>query len=101
MPERLSDDDVRSAVSASWSVDDGRLAAAFRAASFSAGGALVAAIGTTADRLDHHPDLELRWPGVVTVRVTTHDVGGLSQRDIDLAAAIDALAEARRAIPEP
>ncbi len=63
----------------------------FRTGSFAKGVALVDAIGALADAADHHPDVDLRYPGV-TVRLTTHEVGGLSERDIELARQISAAA---------
>jgi 4a-hydroxytetrahydrobiopterin dehydratase len=63
----------------------------FRTGSFATGVALVAAIGTLADAANHHPDVDLRYPGV-TVRMITHDVGGLSERDVALARQISAAA---------
>jgi 4a-hydroxytetrahydrobiopterin dehydratase len=56
----------------------------FRTGSFSAGVALVEAIGRLADAANHHPDVDLRYGGV-TVRLMTHEVFGLSERDIALA----------------
>ncbi|MDQ6687745.1 MAG: 4a-hydroxytetrahydrobiopterin dehydratase [Actinomycetota bacterium] len=53
--------------------------------------ALVNRIGTLAEEANHHPDLELGW-GRVGVRLCSHDVGGVTQRDVDLAQQIDALA---------
>ena len=47
-------------------------------------------VALLAERADHHPE----WSNVyarVDIRLTTHDAGGLSQRDIDLAHEIDAL----------
>ncbi|MCF4121821.1 4a-hydroxytetrahydrobiopterin dehydratase [Antribacter sp. KLBMP9083] len=58
--------------------------ARFATGSFVAGAELVDAITELAEAANHHPDVDLRYPHV-TVRLTTHDVGGLSQRDIDLA----------------
>ena len=48
-------------------------------------------VAILAEKADHHPE----WFNVynrVEILLTTHDAGGLSQRDIDLAAAIDAIA---------
>ena len=56
----------------------------FRTGSFAVGVALVDAIGSLADATDHHPDVDLRYSGV-TVRLRTHEVEGLSERDVELA----------------
>ncbi|GAA1840857.1 VOC family protein [Microlunatus capsulatus] len=60
---------------------------------FAAGLALVDAIGALADELDHHPDLGLR-PGQVDVRLRSHDVGGITGRDVRMARRITELAAA-------
>lgn len=57
---------------------------------FAAGLALVDAIGAAAERADHHPDLDLRW-GHVDVRLWSHDAGGVTQRDVDLARTVSDL----------
>jgi 4a-hydroxytetrahydrobiopterin dehydratase len=53
-------------------------------ADFATGLRLVAAIGAAAQEMDHHPDLDLRY-GYVDVRTTSHDVGGVTDRDVRLA----------------
>jgi 4a-hydroxytetrahydrobiopterin dehydratase len=53
--------------------------------------AFVVRIGFLAEAADHHPDLDIRWR-TVTARLTTHDAGGLTQLDFDLAGKIDAAA---------
>jgi 4a-hydroxytetrahydrobiopterin dehydratase len=65
--------------------------ARFRTKSFATGVALVDAIGSLADAANHHPDVDLRY-GNVTVRLTTHSVGGLSELDVVLARQISAAA---------
>jgi 4a-hydroxytetrahydrobiopterin dehydratase len=65
----------------------------FRTGSFARGVALVQAIGEVADAADHHPDVDLRYGGVA-VRLWSHDVDGLSNRDVALARAISAAAGA-------
>lgn len=74
-----------------WRVLFGAASAHFRTGSFATGVAFVDAIGALADAANHHPDVDLRYPGV-TVRLMTHEVGGLSERDVDLARAISAAA---------
>ncbi len=58
--------------------------ALFRTRSLGEGAALVERIRVLADGANHHPDVDLRPAGVV-VRVVSHDVGGLSERDVALA----------------
>ena len=50
----------------------------------------VTSVGALAERHDHHPDISLRWT-LVTLELTTHDAGGLSKLDLDLAGAIEQL----------
>lgn len=63
----------------------------FRTGSFAMGVELVEAIGELADAANHHPDVDLRY-GSVTVRLVTHEVQGLSDRDVDLARQISVAA---------
>jgi 4a-hydroxytetrahydrobiopterin dehydratase len=84
-----------------WRVSLGRIEAMFRAGSFSAGGDLVAAIAAAADAADHHPDVDLRYPGVVHVVLSTHSTGGLSDLDAEMARTISALAAGAGANAEP
>ena len=84
-----------------WRVVLGAIQAEFRAETFSAGAALLARIAQAADEADHHPDLDLRYPGRVRVLLTTHAVGGLSTHDVDLARRISALATEAGASSDP
>jgi 4a-hydroxytetrahydrobiopterin dehydratase len=74
-----------------WRVMLGALYARFETGSFATGLALANAIGDAADEANHHPDLDLRYPHL-NVRLTSHDVGGVTQRDLRLARQISALA---------
>ncbi len=51
----------------------------------------VNAVAEPAERMDHHPDLEISW-NTVTVRLSTHSQGGVTELDLALAGEIDALA---------
>ena len=74
-----------------WRVMLGALHARFATGSFTAGVALVNAIADAAEEANHHPDLDLRYPHL-NVTLTSHDVGGVTQRDLRLARRISALA---------
>lgn len=53
--------------------------------------AFVARVAEAAESADHHPDIDIRYRNV-TLLLTTHDAGGLTVNDFQLAAACDALA---------
>ena len=92
MVERITAGQFHEAVGVEdWRVLFSGACAYFRTGTFAAGVALVDAIGALADAANHHPDIDLRYPGV-TVRLTTHEVDGLSERDVELARGISAAA---------
>jgi 4a-hydroxytetrahydrobiopterin dehydratase len=56
--------------------------------------AFVNAVAFVAHRLDHHPDLEVGYNKCL-VRYSSHEVGGLSEKDFACAARVDALADSK------
>ncbi len=74
----------------SWSREGSGLARTVGTRDFAESLALAVRIGCLAERRDHHPDLDVRW-GKLRVFWSTHDTGGLSTVDLELAAATDAL----------
>ena len=52
----------------------------------------VRALATAAEKAWHHPDIDVRW-NKVTLSLTTHDEGGLTEKDFRLARAFDRLAK--------
>ena len=88
MSERLKWSVVTDAVDERhWRVIGGRLRATFGADDFAGAAAFVARIAEVAEAANHHPDVLLRW-GEVAVTTVSHDAGGLTQRDVDLAGSI-------------
>ena len=86
-------------------LDDWRLLfhglhACYRFPDFATGLRLVAAIGAVAEELDHHPDLDLRY-GRLRIRLASHDVHGVTARDVRLARRISGLAAEAGARPDP
>ena len=68
-----------------WRVVDGtRLERAWKFNDFVEALNFVNVLGALAERMNHHPDLELSW-GRVACRVTTHSAGGLSELDFEFA----------------
>ncbi|MFF0863997.1 4a-hydroxytetrahydrobiopterin dehydratase [Nonomuraea sp. NPDC003560] len=76
---------------AGWAYLLGSLHTRLHTGTFAAGLALVDAIGAAAEEMDHHPDLDLRYTHV-DVRLSSHDAGGVTERDLRLARAVTTLA---------
>ncbi len=74
-----------------WEPMHGALQARFASGDFATGLAFVNAVGQAAEAANHHPDIDLRYPHVNIV-LTSHDVGGKTQRDVDLARKISDIA---------
>ena len=83
-----------------WRVVLGRLRTVLDTGDFARGALLVAQVAAVADRLEHHPDVLLRY-GRVVVTTTSHDVGALTSRDIALATAVSRIADELGAVGRP
>ncbi|MCY3887345.1 MAG: 4a-hydroxytetrahydrobiopterin dehydratase [Chloroflexi bacterium] len=74
-----------------WSVADGKLRRAFQFGSFVEAFGFMSSVALAAEKMDHHPE----WFNVynrVVIDLNTHDVGGISPLDFELAARINGLA---------
>ena len=72
---------------------DGKaLERSFRFKDFSEAFAFLTRVAMHAEKVDHHPEFTSVW-NRVDFRLTTHDAGGVTARDVALARAIDGLAE--------
>jgi 4a-hydroxytetrahydrobiopterin dehydratase len=89
----LAEADVTSALAElpGWTRAGGEIEKTFELASFPDAIAFVVRIGFHAEAADHHPDLDVRWRKV-RVALTTHDSGGLTALDIELARRIEEVA---------
>jgi 4a-hydroxytetrahydrobiopterin dehydratase len=95
MAELLDPEEVRSALSArpGWSGDASAISRTVAFPSFPEAIAAVDRVAVVAEELDHHPDMDIRWRNV-TFHCATHSAGGVTGRDLDLAARIDEIAAA-------
>jgi 4a-hydroxytetrahydrobiopterin dehydratase len=73
-----------------WTLADDRLRREFTFADFSEAWAFMSRVALLAEARNHHPDWSNSW-NTVTIELVSHDAGGLTERDVDLAAAIDVL----------
>ena len=73
-----------------WEREGWQLVKVVKRGDFAAALGYVNAVGELAEAADHHPDIDIRWNSV-TLRLSTHSAGGLTRKDLDLAAAIDRL----------
>jgi len=92
-PQPLSDDAIAAGLATvpGWVREADELVRSFERGDFNGSIAFVNAIAAAANAADHHPDLRISW-GDVMVRLTSHDAGGLTERDFALARTIDGLA---------
>ena len=73
-----------------WVLLANSLRTRIRSGDFATGLALVNAIGRAAEEMNHHPDLDLRYPHL-DVRLSSHDENGVTQRDVRLARTVSGL----------
>lgn len=74
-----------------WRHDDASIVRTFEFGDFVEAMGFVTSVALAAEKAFHHPDIDIRW-NAVTLRLSTHSEGGLTDKDTDLAARIDDLA---------
>ena len=92
MPQTLDPAAVDAALAQgmAWDRQGDMLVKTRRGKDFADSLAYVNAVGALAEEMNHHPDIDIRW-NAVTMRLTTHSEGGLTELDLELARRIDAL----------
>jgi 4a-hydroxytetrahydrobiopterin dehydratase len=93
MADRLTDSDVEAAIADldGWKLDNGKLDRNFRFANFTQAFSFMTGVAIEAEKMNHHPE----WSNVynkVSVQLVTHDAGGITRLDIELARKMNALA---------
>lgn len=96
MIEALNEEERADALDAlpDWDYDEARdaITRTIQFADFAEAFGFMARVALVAEKRDHHPEWTNVW-NRVDILLTTHDAGGLSERDVELAQAIDAMLE--------
>src|SRR6058998_1853475 len=97
-PKKLSEAEIQAAVAGleGWKVVSGKLHREYRFASFVEAFGFMASAALVAESMNHHPE----WFNVyntVKIDLTTHDAGGISENDVEMAKRFEKLALARGA----
>ncbi len=92
MSEKLPQESIDAKVAElpEWSVNAGTLQRTFKFENFVEAMKFVNNVAKRAEKAQHHPDILVRY-SKVTLTLTTHDAGGISQKDFDLAREVDGL----------
>jgi 4a-hydroxytetrahydrobiopterin dehydratase len=93
MATKLNENEIatRLAQLSGWQQQGDEIRKTFECSGFPAAIAFTTQVGFLAEAAEHHPDIDIRWRNV-TLALSTHDAGGLTTLDFDLAAGIDAIA---------
>jgi 4a-hydroxytetrahydrobiopterin dehydratase len=91
--DKLTGPQIADASLTGWVNLLGGLQTRIRTGDFATGLQVVNAIGAAAEEMNHHPDVDLRYPHV-DVRLSSHDAGGITERDVKLARTISDIAAA-------
>jgi 4a-hydroxytetrahydrobiopterin dehydratase len=88
----LSDHEIKSklVLVPDWQVESGELVRTFLFKDFVGSLRFVNGIGELAEQAGHHPDIDIRY-NKVRLALVTHDAGGITEKDFDLAAKADKL----------
>ena len=92
----LSEDEIRTRLEGltGWEAGGDTIAKDYRFDTFPQAVAFVVALAFPAEAANHHPDLDIRY-NRVHVELSTHSEGGVTGKDVDLAAEIEALGSGR------
>jgi 4a-hydroxytetrahydrobiopterin dehydratase len=89
--ELLSDEAIAAGLQTlDWSRDGNAIVKTSTQKDFAGSLAYVNRVGALAEARNHHPDIAISW-NKVTLTLSTHDAGGLTQADLDLAREVDGL----------
>ena len=89
-PERITDEQIAEGLRGlpQWHREGDALLRTLQAPDFPTAIRMVVAVADIAEAMDHHPDVDIRWR-TLHFALSTHDAGGITVLDLELAAAVD------------
>jgi 4a-hydroxytetrahydrobiopterin dehydratase len=90
MADLLSDEEIEAQLPDGWERDGDKIVKTYEFDAYLDGVGFAAGVGGVAQDAFHHPEVTIGWREV-EIRLTTHDAGGITENDIDLAARIEDL----------
>jgi len=90
MADLLSDEEIETQLPEEWTREGDELVRTYEFDSYLDGIGFASGAGGVAEEAWHHPEMIINW-GEVEVRLTTHDAGGITEKDIDLAERFDGI----------
>ncbi|MDZ7731203.1 MAG: 4a-hydroxytetrahydrobiopterin dehydratase [Natrialbaceae archaeon] len=89
MADLLSDDEILELIPDSWEIEGEEIVRVFEFDNYLRGVNFAQMVGEIAEAQSHHPEMIIRY-GEVEIRLTTHDEGGVTDRDIQMADVLEA-----------
>jgi 4a-hydroxytetrahydrobiopterin dehydratase len=88
--QKLNEQELRDAVAAlpQWKLEEGKLVRDWKFADFIAAMEFVDRVAVLAEAAGHHPDIDIRY-NRVRLALVTHDAGGITAKDADMAASLN------------
>ena len=90
MAELLSDDEVSERIPSEWERDGDEIVRVYEFDDYLEGVAFASEVGEVAEEEFHHPEMTIRYDEV-EVRLTSHEEGGITEKDVDMAERFDDL----------
>ena len=90
MADTLSDDEIAAQLPDGWDRDGDEIVRTYEFETYLGGVGFAAGAGGLAQEAFHHPEMTIGWREV-EVRLTTHDAGGVTEKDVELAERFDEL----------
>jgi len=90
MADVLDDDEIESRLPDGWALDGDEIARTYEFDDYLEGVAFASEVGEISEEQFHHPEIRVRYEEV-EVRFTSHEAGGVTEQDIDMAARCDEL----------